>query len=83
MEFEGIRNPTLFKIILGVNDSIEAYYFKLMESRTSLICLNGGESKTPIFKLVKSRTLYNGRIKDSINLIQSGKVKDFICLFDL
>ena len=76
MEFEGIRNPTLFKIILGVNDSIEAYYFKLVESRTSLICLNGGDSKTPIFKLVESRTPCSGRIKDYIDVIHHGKVKD-------
>ena len=76
MEFEGIKNPTLFKIILGVKDSIEAYYFKLVESRTSLICLNGGESKTPIFKLVESRTPCSGRIKDSIDAIYHCKVKD-------
>ena len=77
MEFEGIRNPTLFKIILGVKDSVEAYYFKLVESRTPLICLNGGESKTPIFKLVESKTPCSGRIKDSIDVIHHGKVKDF------
>ena len=55
----------------------------IVEPKIPSTCLNGGESNTPIFKLVKSRTPYNGRIKDSINLIQSGKVKDFICLFDL
>ena len=55
----------------------------MVEPKIPLACLNGGESKTPIFKLAKSRTPYSGRMKDSINLIQSGKVKDFICLFDL
>ena len=71
LEFEGIETPTLFKIILGVKDSIETYYFRLAESRIPN-CLNGGESKTKI-----------DRIKDSINLIQNGRVKDFVCLFDL
>jgi len=36
-----IRNPILFKLTLGVKDSIEAYHFKLVESRTPN-CLNGG-----------------------------------------
>ena len=66
-----LETPTLFKIILVVKDSIEAYYFKLVESRIPN-CLNGGESKTKI-----------GRIKDSINLIQNGRAKDSICLFGL
>ena len=55
----------------------------MVESKIPLACLNRGESKTPIFKLAESRTPYNGRIKDVINLIQSGKVKDLICSFDL
>ena len=55
----------------------------MVEPKIPLACLNGGELKTPNFKLVKSRTPYSERMKDSINLIQSGKVKDFICLFDL
>ena len=53
-----------------------------MESRTPN-CLNIGESKTPIFKLVEWRTPYNSKIKDSINLIQNGRAKDSVCLFDL
>ena len=38
--FQKLEIP-LFKLILGVKDSIEAYYFKLVESRTPN-CLNGG-----------------------------------------
>ena len=36
----------------------------MVESKIPLTCLNGGESKIPIFKLVESGTPYNSRIKD-------------------
>ena len=61
LEFEGIRIPTLFKIILVVKDSIEAYYFKLVELRIPT-CLRFDRVKNSI-NLVESRTpLRFGRV---------------------
>ena len=70
LEFEGIRIPTLFKIILVVKDSIEAYYFKLVELRIPT-CLRFDRVKNSI-NLVESRTpLKCDRVKGSIDVVES------------
>ena len=73
LEFERIRIPALFKITLGVKDSIN-----LVESRTPLKCdrvkgsIDVVESRTPLkYDRVKDSTLKYGRFKDSISLVES------------
>ena len=80
LDFEGIRIPTLFKIILGAKNSIETWWsrghhqFDRVKDTISLV-----ESRTP---------LKYGRVKDSINWVESrtplkcGRVKDFIDEFE-